>query len=326
MPGFTTHYLLGIKTYKDIPENKLKSIISKHQWLYLLGLQGPDMFFYNLPILRHRDYRNVGSYMHDSHVNEFFKNSFTYMDSLSNTTQKEQAISYIAGFMNHYIGDYICHPFVYGRIEHNIKSPSNYTHGLHAALENDIDAYLLMKYKKKKPSEFNQAATICLNSFEMQFISDFLYHTINETFYPITYNNNFQVTKPMIHRSILAMKYGCRTLADITGKKKQKIQKVEKIFLKKPIVSHKFVSDDFFYSYEQALNLNHEVWLNPWDKRLASQESFLDLIKKWYQKCEEVYYIFDKCIPIILSSDSTDFSTLLNSLGNYSYHSGLDVG
>ena len=48
--------------------------------------------------------------------------------------------------------------------------------------------------------------------------------------------------------------------------------------------------------------------------------------KKWYQKCEEVYYIFDKCIPIILSSDSTDFSTLLNSLGNYSYHSGLDVG
>ena len=53
MPGFTTHYLLGIKTYKDIPENKLKSIISKHQWLYLLGLQGPDMFFYNLPILHY---------------------------------------------------------------------------------------------------------------------------------------------------------------------------------------------------------------------------------------------------------------------------------
>ncbi len=60
MPGFTTHYLLGVKAYNDLPNNQLRRIISKYRWLYQLGLQGPDMFFYNIPILRHRDYRNVG--------------------------------------------------------------------------------------------------------------------------------------------------------------------------------------------------------------------------------------------------------------------------
>ena len=54
-------------------------MISKYRWLYQLGLQGPDIFFYNLPILRHRDYRNVGTHMHESHVNLFFRN---YLEEL----------------------------------------------------------------------------------------------------------------------------------------------------------------------------------------------------------------------------------------------------
>ena len=50
MPGFTTHYILGMKAYNDMPQNNLKFIIAKYRWLYQLGLQGPDMFFYNLPV------------------------------------------------------------------------------------------------------------------------------------------------------------------------------------------------------------------------------------------------------------------------------------
>ena len=43
---------------------------------------------------------------------------------------------------------------------------------------------------------------------------------INETYYPITYRNNFQVTPAMVHRSIWALRFGCRTLSDKNGKKK----------------------------------------------------------------------------------------------------------
>lgn len=49
MPGFTTHYVLGMKAYNDMPQNNLKFIIAKYRWLYQLGLQGPDMFFITCP-------------------------------------------------------------------------------------------------------------------------------------------------------------------------------------------------------------------------------------------------------------------------------------
>ena len=118
MPGFTTHYILGVKAYGKLESSVLKYIISKYRWLYQLGLQGPDMFFYNIPILRHRDYRNVGSYMHESHVNDFFTNALYEIQSMESKQKQQQAISYIAGFLCHYVGDYICHPYIYARIGH----------------------------------------------------------------------------------------------------------------------------------------------------------------------------------------------------------------
>ena len=45
-----TCLLYTSKAYNDMPQNNLKFIIAKYRWLYQLGLQGPDMFFYNLPI------------------------------------------------------------------------------------------------------------------------------------------------------------------------------------------------------------------------------------------------------------------------------------
>jgi len=49
MPGFTTHYIFGMKAYNDMPNSRLKHIVAKHRWLYQLGLQGPDMFFLQYP-------------------------------------------------------------------------------------------------------------------------------------------------------------------------------------------------------------------------------------------------------------------------------------
>ena len=111
MPGFTTHYILGMKAFNDLPSNPLKHIISKYRWLYQLGLQGPDMFFYNIPILRHRDYRNVGSYMHEHHVNLFFDVYLKQIAQIHSKQQREQAVAYFCGYLCHYIGDSICHPY-----------------------------------------------------------------------------------------------------------------------------------------------------------------------------------------------------------------------
>lgn len=324
MPGFTTHYILGVRAYNRLDSNSLKHIISKYRWLYQLGLQGPDMFFYNIPILRHRDYRNVGSYMHEAHVNDFFANALYEIQGFDSKQKRDQAVSYISGFLCHYVGDYICHPYVYGRIGHSKERNSAYIYGLHAALENDIDTLLLRRFKKKKTSEFNQAATLALNGFEMQFVSDYLSRVINKTYYPITYKNNFRVTPAMVHRSILAMRFGVRTLADPTGRKKSGINALESIFLKSPIVSQKILSDKVV-NVDKCFNLSHELWKNPWDAGIYSTESFPELFEKCVQRCESIFESFNAEI-ISGRFRTTDFHRLLLNIGNYSYHSGLDVG
>lgn len=324
MPGFTTHYIMGVKAYNDLPYNQLKHIIAKYRWLYQLGLQGPDMFFYNIPILRHRDYRNVGSYMHEHHVRDFF---ITYLEEtakIHSRQQREQALAYFCGYLCHYIGDSICHPFVYGRIEYDISNPSSQHHGLHAELENDIDALLLRKYKKKKPSEFNQAATICLNGLEFQFISWMLSTCINKAYYPITYRNNFQVTPRMVHRSILALRFGCRTLSDPKGLKRNGLELVESVLFRNPVASRKVVTD-LVANPRKSLNLDHETWCNPWNKQMASTASFPDLFHQCLSKCHHVYYLINQVITSGDSPEEMDFSSVIEELGSYSYHSGLPV-
>ena len=326
MPGFTTHYILGMKAYNDMPQNNLKFIIAKYRWLYQLGLQGPDMFFYNLPVLRHRDHRNVGSYMHEHHVNDFFRCAFTRLSKIESRQQREEGLAFLCGFISHYIGDSICHPYVYGRIHYDAEHPTAACHGLHARLENDIDALLLMKYKKKKPSQFNQAATICLNGQEIQFLSRFLSRCINETYYPITERNIFQVTEGMVTRSVYAIRFGGRLLSDPAGHKRNTIQFFESMFLKHPIASKKLVTDDTPKGVRKTLNLDHEVWTNPWNKTLASSASFLDLYRQTLQKCNLMYYQFNSMLTSEIPLKDQSFEMFLSELGNYSYHSGLDVG
>ena len=262
--------------------------------------------------------------MHESHVNDFFANALCEIQGMESKQKQQQAISYIAGFLCHYVGDYICHPYIYARIGHENGKNSAYVYGLHAALENDIDTILLKKYKKKKTSEFNQAATLALNGFEIQFVSDFLARVINKTYYPITYKNNFRVTPAMVHRSVLAMRFGVRTLADPTGRKKDRINAIESLFLKKPIVSQKILSDEV-PDVKGALNLDHELWINPWNKSVHSNESFPELFDKCIDRCEEIFKILNtEIVPDRM--EETDFHRLLENIGNYSYHSGLDVG
>jgi len=324
MPGFTTHYILGMKAYNDLPNNQLKYIVAKYRWLYQLGLQGPDIFFYNIPILRHRDYRNVGSYMHEHHIQDFFSCYLKHLAKISSRQQREEGLAYFCGYLCHYIGDSICHPYVYGRIGYDAKHPSSHTHGLHAALENDIDALLLMKYKKKKPSQFNQAASICLNGMEMQFISRFLSECINEAYYPITYSNNFQVTPSMVYRSILAIRFGCRTLADPNSSKRNKIAFIERLLRRSPIASQKLVTDEV-KNPRKCLNLDHEIWCNPWDRRLASRASFPDLFRQSLAKCNSVFAIINSAVVGNKEISKQELSRLLDELGSYSYHSGLHV-
>ena len=99
---------------------------------------------------------------------------------------------------------------------------------------------------------------------------------------------------------------------------------VENLFLKNPIASKKLVTD-IPPDPVKAMNLDHETWCNPWDKRLASQASFPDLFHQSMRKCSDVFYLFNEELISATPLSHQDHGTLLKELGNYSYHSGLAV-
>ena len=59
----------------------------------------------------------------------------------------------------------------------------------------------------------------------------------------------------MVHRSIRALRFGCRTLSDKNGKKKFGIAQVESIFVNHPVASAKMVTDSVT-DYRRSCNLN----------------------------------------------------------------------
>ena len=128
----------------------------------------------------------------------------------------------------------------------------------------------------------------------------------------------------MVHRSIWALRLGCRTLSDKTGKKKYSIGKVESLFLKHPVASAKLVTDTVS-DYRKSCNLEHEVWCNPWNRSMASTASFVDLFHQTLAKCSSVYYLLNACITSPVPLDRQDLDAILGELGDYSYHSGLPV-
>ena len=73
MPAFITHYLFGVDMYKAISPKELKAIIHQNQNAYKLGLQGPDIFFYDIPTVLGPADLNVGTYMHEKKISLFFQ-------------------------------------------------------------------------------------------------------------------------------------------------------------------------------------------------------------------------------------------------------------
>ena len=128
----------------------------------------------------------------------------------------------------------------------------------------------------------------------------------------------------MEHRSIWALRFGCRTLSDKHGKKKIGIAQVASNIVTPPVASAKMVKDSVT-DYRSSCNLNHEAWSKPWDPTRVSTASFVDLFHETLDKCSRVYALLNSAVTDNVPLDKQDLSPLLAELGNESYHSGLPV-
>lgn len=174
MPGFTTHYLFGLNSFRELEEPDLVSCIRKFPHAFCMGLQGPDIFFYYLPSYL-RSSGNIGQLAHHKNTGVFLTQLLKSKDLFLEETEQQIAISYICGFLGHYVLDTTCHPYIFAKSHYGTYDKGYFGH--HVYLETDIDAELLTYYKNCAPSEFNQSATLHISRKERHIIASLLLKT-----------------------------------------------------------------------------------------------------------------------------------------------------
>lgn len=317
MPGFTTHYLFGLNTYKHSDNKKFQKSILENHAAFSLGLQGPDVFFYFLPsYLVHHN--NIGSIAHTESTATFLRHLIESRRLFPHRKERKIAEAYIAGFLGHYTLDTCCHPYIYWKTGFVKKSHSYYAN--HMSLEVDIDTELLQFYKHKLPSRFCQESTILLTRLQFQTICRILHYVYSKT-YPWLH-----ISYPAIYSAVRSIQLGTRFLRDPSGKKKSVCRKLEQLILGYPLLSSMIPSDSLTFHLD-PLNILHRQWKNPWDKSLVSNDSFFDLLanaQREYSKTLDLLFQLYCCRPHS-AGEEKEALKLLKRLGNKSYHSGLDA-
>ncbi len=111
MPAYLTHRAAGERVL-----DKLGSGVIPHNMAYFLGCQGPDILFFRNyhPWLSSKNSLSLAIAMHSDNVREEMANALEFAQKYDGP-DKDELISYIAGFITHYAIDKNAHPFVYGK-------------------------------------------------------------------------------------------------------------------------------------------------------------------------------------------------------------------
>ena len=137
MPTTYAHDRFGREVYEQLPAN-LKKIIRENKKLYLIGLHGPDIFFYYHPFSKNR-VSDYGTFLHEQTASVLFEDEVEkYQQSPSEAME-----AYLLGFACHYLLDSTCHPYIGNR---NCRMPEG-----HEALDENHD---LPQQCGKKPSSW----------------------------------------------------------------------------------------------------------------------------------------------------------------------------
>lgn len=129
MPATYAHYIFGKKVYRKLPK-EVRQIIKENQSAYLLGLHGPDLVFYYRPFGKNR-INQTGTRMHRELASEFFEmGREQYQERPSYVL-----LSYLCGFLCHFMLDSECHPYISRYMEEHELG--------HLEIETDFDRHLM---------------------------------------------------------------------------------------------------------------------------------------------------------------------------------------
>ena len=259
MPDIITHYIFGLDTAHNLKESPLYPIIKEHKDLFIIGLQGADPFYFHR--LRQKDSKSIiGTKMHTEKTGDFLMSALCYAKKFKpDSVMFKECISYISGFMCHYILDSMAHPYIFhlgGRYIPQHSDTDKYK-GLHRKLELAIDSILCEEKFNMKSSKF-KVNELILKDIKIPKTIEGLYDDTLLLLYGIPDGGEIFTSSYQFARSYY------KTTYDQFGAKKTFINILSPLAPKNisPFLSafsyHNCINPDYDY-----MNRKRNVWLHP---------------------------------------------------------------
>ena len=159
MPTTYAHYTFGNKVL-DTLDAEVKQLIKTHLPLFHIGLHGPDILFYYIP-LKSYNINKTGSKIHKETADKFISRG---KKIIKYCPDREKATVYLLGFICHFMLDSECHPYINYR-----TSISNVSH---LEMEAEFDRMLMLednlnplKFKPTKHIICDKECSTCISWF-----------------------------------------------------------------------------------------------------------------------------------------------------------------
>ncbi len=312
MPGLITHYICGNVTLQKL--SKGQQIITANRQIYNVGTQGPDIFFYCLPLLMRKGLHNVGSLMHNQSVGLFVDTMLTYIEPLPKR-ERDGALSYLAGYLTHYCLDCKTHPYIYYKSGFRkkgdkIKAIRHSVH--HRNFETAIDVLMLRLISSERPSDQKLWQWIHIKKAEALPVATIISGALKNAY-------KLPISNKQVYQAISYTTNVTRLMQSKTGKRKRIFEFIEDAAfgerLFSALIHLQDIEDDIDY-----LNSKKANWCMPWDNAQVSQLSFAEMFTEAVASaCTMVEALFD------YADGNMTKDHLLHVIGNYSFATGMDA-
>lgn len=289
MGGFATHAVFGKEVLEEMADEMLVSVIRKHQGVFGIGCQGPDLFLYNIPMLLSNEEKNLGLRMHRENSSRYFAWLLQTVWEEDRAEAVEVGLAYLYGALAHYTLDTMIHPYVYARIGFDaaMSDGENVTSGAHHRLESAIDAKILAVKEDRLPSEYIAGETLLINKQEKELLSELLSKAVSKSYH-------IHLKEENVKASIRMLKIISAGFYRFSEKQKKMLQGVGGSALENYRLSDFMVTDDYIRQ-RKVMNTENNVWYNPWDKSAVSTDSVWEIYDKavvrYHEYCEQLEMI-----------------------------------
>lgn len=134
MPSIYAHHRFGAEMIAKMPKRQQRTV-TRFRQLYDMGLQGPDIFYYQGLIKGD----SVGDFYHNETGAAFFERVCAVVRS----NPSEGARAYLYGVLAHYTLDSLSHPFINRMAQEGTLN--------HSQIETEFDRFLLFMDGKRPP-------------------------------------------------------------------------------------------------------------------------------------------------------------------------------